>query len=132
TTSSRTGTLTMAGKTETITQTGTTNVATAAVTPSATTVSGGSTFTVTVANGPGNPTDWVAMYGSNTSDMGGFVAWKYLNGLATVPATGLTSATIQFTAPTTAGTYNVRLFSNNTYTKLPTSATTTVTASACT
>jgi hypothetical protein len=33
---------------------------------------------------------------------------------------------VQFTAPTTPGTYNVRLFSNGTYTRLATSATITV------
>ena len=44
------------------------------------------------------------------------------------PATGLTSATVQFTAPTTPGTYHIRWFANGTYTRLATSNTVTVQA----
>src|SRR6185436_67932 len=43
-------------------------------------------------------------------------------------ATGLTSATLAFSAPLTPGTYEVRYFSNNTFARLATSSTITVPA----
>ena len=52
-----------------------------------------------------------------------FLDWFYLNNSKTAPMTGATSANLQFTAPMTPGTYNFRLFTNNTYTKLATSPT---------
>ena len=93
-----------------------------------TTVGPGATVQVQVANGPGNPRDWVAFHASAAADTS-YLDWKYLNGTRTAPATGLTSATLSFTMPTTPGTYNFRFFQNNTYTKLATSATVTVTSS---
>src|SRR5439155_1587370 len=42
------------------------------------------------------------------------------------PAAGLTSASVPFTLPITLGDYEVRFFSNNTFTKLATSPTVTV------
>src|SRR6185295_14818598 len=73
---------------------------TPSVTVSSTTVNPGDVITATVANGPGNPLDWVT-FGLVTAADPGYVAWSYLNGLSTPPATGLTTATLQFTAPTT-------------------------------
>jgi len=90
------------------------------VTASPTTVNPGDVITVAVANGPGNPMDWVTI-GLATSPDAGWVAWKYLNNTMVAPVTGLTSATVTFTAPTTPGTYNVRFFANNIYQKLATS-----------
>ena len=87
---------------------------------SPTTVGSGSTFTVTVANGPGNRLDWVTLTPATGPD-GPYIAWKYLNGSSTPPTVGLTSATVTFIAPAT-GTYNVRLFANDSWTKLATSA----------
>src|SRR5439155_773253 len=46
--------------------------------------------------------------------------WKFLNGLRTAPATGLTAATLTFAMPSTPGAYTLRFFSNNTYTLLTT------------
>ena len=87
-----------------------------------TTVNPGSTFTVSVAGGPGNPTDWVSMSATSAPDTT-LLYWQYLNGQrTTLPTTGLTSATLQFVAPTTPGTYNIRLFASNGWTKLATSA----------
>ena len=88
-------------------------------------MTGGAAISVTVANGPGNATDWVGLYPTAAGD-DGYVAWQYLNGSTTAPATGLTGATLQFTAPLTPGTYNLRLFSSNSYTKLATSYVVTV------
>src|SRR2546427_765200 len=76
----------------------------------------------TVANGPGQPGDWVGLY-----DAGGTaVAWQYLNGSHTLPASGLTSATVTFTLPATPGTFQVRLF-NAVYVLVATSASVTTT-----
>ena len=112
----------------TYTKLATSNVVTVAspsVTPASATVSPGGVISVTVANGPGNGWDWVALH-STTAPDGTFVDWMYMSGTRTQPSPGLTNATIQLTAPATPGTYNVRLFANNTYTKLATSITITV------
>ncbi len=92
-------------------------VPTPTVDVASTSVSPGSVITVNVGNGPGHPSDWVAlaMAGApNTS----YVAWKYLNGSTTVPASGLTTATLNMTAPMTGGTYEARLFAHNGFTRL--------------
>jgi hypothetical protein len=88
------------------------------------TVNAGGTITVAVANGPGMRNDWVALAATGAPDST-YVAWKYLNGLTSLPAAGLTGATLQFVAPTTSGTYVARLFTNG-WTKLATSSATTV------
>ena len=89
------------------------------VTVSATTIAPLGTVTATIAGGPGNATDWVALYavgGSNELD------WKFLNGLRTAPATGATDpVALTFTLPVTPGTYVVRYYANNTYTLLASS-----------
>src|SRR5207249_4264463 len=82
----------------------------------------GTTIDLAVTGGPANARDWVglALVGSaNTS----FVAWNYLNGSHSPPSTGVTSATLSFTAPAINGTYEIRLFENDTYTRLATSGT---------
>ena len=107
----------------TVTVTGGTSSTTTSITPSATTVAAGANLTVTVANGPGNRLDWVALYpvGSST-----FVDWKYLSGTSVAPATGVTGATLTFRMPTVPGQYVLKFFSNNSYTLLSTSTTVTV------
>ena len=97
--------------------------------PSATTVTAGSALTATVANGPGNRLDWVALYpvGSNAA-----VDWKYLNGTRTAPTTGVTGATLTFTMPTTGGQYVLRLFSSNASAFVVSSPTVTVTGTVVT
>src|SRR5881409_1993169 len=77
------------------------------VTAGAAMVNPGGVITVTVANGPRNIGDWVGLYDASASSSG-YLEWKYLNGLGTPPASGLTGATLTFTAPTMLGTYNVR------------------------
>ena len=96
------------------------DVAAPSLTAASTTVSPGSVITFTVANGPGNGWDWVALHRTTDPDAT-FVDWVYLSGTRTQPAPGVTSATIQLTAPAIPGTYHARLFANNTYTKLATS-----------
>ena len=89
----------------------------------------GATVTATIANGPGNAGDWVGLYGASAAD-GTYVDWKYLNGTQTRPGSGVTGAAVTFTMPATPGTYNVRFFLNDSWVKLATSATITVTAPA--
>ena len=95
------------------------------VTAGPSTVAPGGIITVTVANGPGNARDWVGLYTVTGADTPS-ISWWYLNGARTVPAQPLTEATLVFTAPTTPGTYQVRFFANDGYTRLATSATITV------
>ena len=108
-----------------ISVTSTTVTASPSITPAATTVAAGTNLPVTVANGPGNPLDWVALYpvGSST-----YLDWKYLNGTRTAPTTGVTGATLTFSMPTTAGQYVLKFFSNGSLTLLATSATVNVTS----
>ena len=98
------------------------------VTVSATSVNPGSVLTVTVANGTGYANDWIGLFATGAPDST-YLAWQFLNGATTPPATGVTSATLQVIAPTAAGTYNIRLFANvGKSIKVATSATITVVA----
>jgi hypothetical protein len=72
---------------------------------SATTIASGGTVAVTVANGPGNPRDWVGLYTSNGSTL---LDWKYLSGSQVAPAQGLTDATVFMPMPSTPGGYTLR------------------------
>jgi hypothetical protein len=97
----------------------------ASVTPSATSVAPGASVTGTVANGPANAGDWVALFATG-APASAYLEWQYLNGTQTAPAGGLSGAPLTFTMPLTPGTYELRFFVNNTYTVLVTSATITV------
>ncbi|MFM8535972.1 MAG: hypothetical protein ACKOEC_20710 [Acidimicrobiia bacterium] len=55
-----------------------------------------------------------------------YLGWQFLNNTQVAPAIGLTTATITFTAPQAAGTYNVRLYGSGGYAKLATSVAITV------
>jgi hypothetical protein len=94
---------------------------------SPTTVKTGASVTATVANGPGYAMDWVGLYpvGGTAAQR---VSYQFLNGLTSPPASGTTGATLTFTMPAAAGTYELRLFRNNSLTLLATSAPITVTA----
>jgi agmatine deiminase len=89
-------------------------------------VAGGSTITVGVSNGPGNVSDWVMMVpaGSPAQTWGDY---KYLSGSRTRPATGMTSATITFTAPPAGGTFEFRFYQNDGWTLLGSSSAVSVT-----
>ena len=95
--------------------------------PNPVTVPAGSVAVVTVSSGPGNATDWVALYpaGAATSE---YIDWRYLNDTAAAPATGVTAATLRFTLTTTPGTYEFRFFADNGYSLLATSSQVTVPA----
>src|SRR5207249_3976961 len=49
--------------------------------------------------------------------------WFYLNGSKTAPGTGVTSAMLNFVMSSSAGNYEFRFFSNNSYTVIATSGT---------
>ncbi len=83
---------------------------------------------IAIANGPGNATDWVALYPVGAAD-NAYLSWSYLSGTATPPSSGLTSATLQSYVPATPGDYEWRLFANDTFTRLTTSSVVTVAVS---
>src|SRR5205814_1013954 len=87
----------------------------------------GATVTVVIAGGPGNRADWATLSSTSAPDTT-YLAWKYLSDTHSYPLVGLSAATITFTAPTTDGTYNVKLFANDSWSKLATSNTITVAA----
>jgi hypothetical protein len=80
-------------------------------------VAPGGSVTVGIQNAPGNNLDWVGLFASSAADSPE-LSYFYLNGSV--------NSTKVVTMPSTAGTYNFRLFSNNSYTKLATSPTVTV------
>ena len=82
----------------------------------ATTGLAGGTVTATIANAPGSHGDWVGLYDAN----GNPVQWQYLNGSHSLPAVGVSGATVTFVLPATPGTYHARLF-NGGYTLVATS-----------
>jgi hypothetical protein len=77
------------------------------------------TTSVTVANGPGNTTDWVGWYCPSSEPDRAYMDWKYLNNSKTAPATGISSATITFMTPFNGGgSCEARLFAHNGFRKL--------------
>jgi len=92
------------------------------------TVAGGSTLTVGVSNGPGNRGDFLMMVPTGAAATFWSGIYRYLTGTTTRPASGLNAATVGFTAPTAGGTFEVRLFENDSWTRLATSPVVTVTA----
>src|SRR5256885_16585552 len=72
--------------------------------PPAVSTPAGSVATVAINNGPGNATDWIALYPIGAADTA-YLDWKYLNGSTASPASGLTSTMISFPMPVTAGDY---------------------------
>ena len=73
-------------------------------------VSPGQTITVTFSGAPGNQKDFIALYKVGVPNGQPYVSYKFLNGAK--------SGTLTFTAPTTSGDYEFRMFKNNTWTYL--------------
>jgi hypothetical protein len=88
--------------------------------PSSITAAPGSTLALVITDGPANPTDWIALAVSGSPDSSS-VAWQYLNGSIVPPTTGLAGATLSFDLPSTAGTYELRLFAHNSLQRITTS-----------
>ena len=100
---------------------------------SATTISSGDTLTVSWSN-VANPTvnDWVAVYkqGDADTDFRTVNKWFYTSSCGTgVGASPNANGSCALTMPTAAGTYELRLFANESYANLATSPTVTVTPS---
>jgi hypothetical protein len=89
-----------------------------ALSVSATNVTGGAAVTVTLTGGLGGSTDWLAL-ASTTAPNTSYVQYTYVGA-------GVTTRSWTVTMPTTAGTYEFRLFLNNGYTRAATSPTVTV------
>ena len=99
------------------------------------TVSPGATISATVANGPGNPGDWLGVYAvGSPSGPGNPASWKWLSTDdsrgSTPPAPGVTAGTVHLVVPAQAGNYEVRFFVNNSFNVIATSANITVTTGA--
>src|SRR5580693_5491514 len=95
------------------------------------TVSAGATISATVANGPGNPGDWLGVYpvGAPTGT-GNPPSWKWLSTddarNSVPPAPGVTAGTVHLVVPPQAGQYEARFFPNNSFSLGATSAAITV------
>jgi subtilisin len=87
---------------------------------SATSAAAGAPVTVTLTNGFGGSTDWLALAASTASN-GNYLQWTYVGA-------GVTTRTWTVNMPTTAGTYEFRLFLNNGSTRAATSPPVTVAA----
>jgi hypothetical protein len=89
-----------------------------ALTVSTTSVAGGSPLTVTLTDGLGGTSDWLALAVAGAPN-NSYVQFTYVG-------QGVTTRTWTATAPATPGTYEFRLFENNGYTRLATSPVVTV------
>jgi hypothetical protein len=80
-----------------------------------TAVNGGDSVAVTLSDGPGNGSDWLALAGVGDPDTT-YLQWRYVG-------TGVTTTTWTVTMPATPGDYEFRLFENGGYTRIATSPT---------
>ena len=78
----------------------------------------GSTITVAVADGPGNPRDWIGWYAPGSLiESGGAPGgpWVYVNGTQVAPSTGLSSFDVMMAAPAISGSYEMRFYADDSY-----------------
>jgi len=80
-------------------------------------VAPGGTITTTISNNTNCTTsDRVGLFAvANPNDDVSMIAWNYLNGSHTAPSTCQASASLNFTAPTNPGNYELRFFRNNNF-----------------
>jgi hypothetical protein len=103
---------------------GTSNAVTFTVTPpptltvNTTTVARGGSVTVTLTDGFGGGSDWLA-FAATSAPNSTYLQWTYVG-------TGVTTRTWTITVPATPGTYEFRLFLNDGFTRAATSPTVTV------
>ena len=90
----------------------------ALLTLSAPAVAPGGAATVTLVEGYGGSKDWIALAATGSANTS-YLQWTYVGA-------GVTTRTWTVTAPSTAGTYEFRLFLNNGYTRVATSPVLTV------
>src|SRR5262249_39293365 len=89
------------------------------LTVSSTTAAPGGPVTVTLTNGLGGISDWVALSASSSPDTSIFPTWWYVGA-------GITTGTWTVSMPSTAGQYEFRLYLNNGSERAATSPTITV------
>jgi hypothetical protein len=80
----------------------------------------GGPVTVTLTGGAGGSTDWLALAAAGTPNTS-YLQWTYVGA-------GVNTRTWTIAMPATAGSYEVRLFLNNGYTRAATSPTITTVA----
>lgn len=88
--------------------------------PNPLTVGAATALSVAIDGGPGNAADWIALYAAGAPDSQ-YLSWQYLSGSTSPPSVGLTTATLAVQAPVVSGSYEIRLFANNGFTRLATS-----------
>jgi hypothetical protein len=91
-------------------------------------IAAGAALQVLLASGPANTTDWVGLFTVGATDQQS-LQWQYLNGQTIQPAAGISSATLQFAAPSQTGSYEVRLYAKG-WVRLATSSLISVTSGA--
>ncbi|MFC4075988.1 endonuclease/exonuclease/phosphatase family protein [Salinithrix halophila] len=68
------------------------------------------------SHGPGNAKDWIGLYREGASNRS-YVDWAYVNGSQTATK-GYTDGTVTFKGRLKPGTYHLRFFKNDSYTKI--------------
>jgi hypothetical protein len=96
----------------------TVTAATPTLSVNATTAAPGASVTVTLSDGAGGATDWLALASTSAANTT-YIQYVYVGA-------GVTTRTWTVTMPTTSGTYEFRLFLNNGYTRAATSPPVTV------
>ena len=94
------------------------SVTSPALSVSATSVAGGAAVTVTLTGGAGGSSDWLALAATTAANTS-YIQYTYVGA-------GVTTRTWTVNMPSTAGTYEFRLFLNNGYTRAATSLPVTV------
>jgi hypothetical protein len=84
------------------------SASTALLSVSSQTVTGGSPVSVTLTGGPGGSTDWLS-FASSSAGAASYLQYTYVGN-------GVTTRTWTVTTPLAAGTYEFRLYLNNSYT----------------
>jgi hypothetical protein len=84
---------------------------------SSTTLAPGGSVTVSYSVANPTSTDWIALSPAGAS-LHDYLDWKYAGSCTRSPGTAKASGSCPFTAPSTAGTYEFRLFANNVFTLL--------------
>jgi hypothetical protein len=83
--------------------------------PNPCTVAANSTFSVSVVKpNAGGRDDWLSLAPAGSSGTT-FITWQYLNGLQTDPPSGIQTADLTFTAPSTPGNYEFHFMPNNVF-----------------
>ena len=95
--------------------------------PGSVSAQAGTTATIAIAGGPGNTTDWIGLYHPGDANSA-FINWLYDDSCTkTAGGSSLSSGSCSFTMPSTAGTYELRLFTHDGFSVLAISLPITVT-----